>query len=38
MGDTSVEVREQWNETDLGEGIVLIESTGEVAVMDVCLE
>lgn len=33
-----VKAQETFDETDLGEGIVVIERTGEVSVMDVCLE
>jgi len=37
--DTGIpEMREVWTQSDIADGIVMVESSGDVAVMDVCLE
>ena len=33
-----VATREKWEDTDIADGIAIVERTGEVHVMDVCLE
>ncbi len=33
-----LQIRDRWEDTDLADGIALIERTGEVEVMGVCLE